>query len=67
MFVSGFVTGLSLFYLLGIYLFFFGFAQVKKIFVSIKNRTKRTMIDGSECSDGIEVNNDPKVNILQAF
>ncbi|XP_070012384.1 probably inactive leucine-rich repeat receptor-like protein kinase At5g48380 isoform X1 [Nicotiana sylvestris] len=65
MFVSGFVTGLSLFYLLGIYLFFFGFAQVKKIFVSIKNRTKRTMIDGSECSDGIEVNNDPKISKLE--
>nr|XP_033513437.1 probably inactive leucine-rich repeat receptor-like protein kinase At5g48380 [Nicotiana tomentosiformis] len=65
LFVSGFVTGWSLFTLLGIYLFIFGFPCVKKIFVSIKNRTKTTVIDGSECPDGIEVNNDPKISKLE--
>ncbi|MCD7467995.1 hypothetical protein HAX54_005760 [Datura stramonium] len=63
LFVSGFMTGWSLFTLLGIYLFFFGLLGVKKMLLLIKNRTKVMVIDGDEWPE--EVNNDPKILELE--
>ncbi|XP_055824617.1 probably inactive leucine-rich repeat receptor-like protein kinase At5g48380 isoform X2 [Solanum dulcamara] len=64
-FVCGFVTGWSLFTLLGIYLFFFGLPGVKKMLLLIKKRTKVMMIDGNEWPQGEEVNNGPKILKLE--
>ncbi|XP_059290032.1 probably inactive leucine-rich repeat receptor-like protein kinase At5g48380 [Lycium ferocissimum] len=61
LFVCGFVTGWSLFTLLGIYLFFFGLLCVKEMLLFIKKRTKVMVIDGSEWRGGEEVKNDPKL------
>uniref|UniRef100_M1CMI4 ATP binding protein n=2 Tax=Solanum tuberosum TaxID=4113 RepID=M1CMI4_SOLTU len=66
-FACGFVTGWSLFTVLGIYLFFFGLPGVKKMLLFINKRTKVMVIDGNESPRGEEVNNDPKVNITLAF
>ncbi|XP_049412777.1 probably inactive leucine-rich repeat receptor-like protein kinase At5g48380 [Solanum stenotomum] len=58
-FVCGFVTGWSLFTLLGIYLFFFGLPGVNKMLLFINKRTK---IDGNEWPQRQDqVNNDPKI------
>ncbi|XP_060171044.1 probably inactive leucine-rich repeat receptor-like protein kinase At5g48380 [Lycium barbarum] len=65
LFISGFVTGWSLFTLLGIYLFFFRLLCVKKMLLLIKKRTKVMVIDGSEWPGGEEVNNDPKILKLE--
>ncbi|XP_059287195.1 probably inactive leucine-rich repeat receptor-like protein kinase At5g48380 [Lycium ferocissimum] len=65
MFISGFVTGWSLFTLLGIYLFSFGLLCVKKMLLLIKKRTKVMVIDGSEWPGGEEVNNNPKILKLE--
>ncbi|MCD7467996.1 hypothetical protein HAX54_005761 [Datura stramonium] len=68
LFISGFMTGWSLFTILGLYLCFFGLPGVKKMLLLIKKSTNAMKIDGNEWPDkGIEVNNDPKVNILLAF
>ncbi|KAK4712924.1 hypothetical protein R3W88_018831 [Solanum pinnatisectum] len=60
-FACGFVTGWSLFTVLGIYLFFFGLPGVKKMLLFINKRTKVMVIDGNEWPRGEEVNNDPKI------
>ncbi|KAK4337586.1 hypothetical protein RND71_042073 [Anisodus tanguticus] len=65
LFISGFVTGWSIFTLLGMYLFFFCFPCVKKIHLLIKKRTKVMVIDGIKWPQVKEVNNDPKILKLE--
>ncbi|KAJ8562117.1 hypothetical protein K7X08_011408 [Anisodus acutangulus] len=65
LFISGFVTGWSIFTLLGMYLFFFCFPCVKKIRLLIKKRTKVMVIDGIKWPQVKEVNNDPKILKLE--
>ncbi|TMW88903.1 hypothetical protein EJD97_017932 [Solanum chilense] len=64
-FACGFVTGWSLFTVLGIYLFFFGLPRVNKMLLFIKKRTKVMVIDENEWPRGEEVNNDPKVSKME--
>ncbi|KAH0652208.1 hypothetical protein KY289_029886 [Solanum tuberosum] len=61
LFACGFVTGWSLFTVLGIYLFFFGLPGIKKMLLFINKRTKVMVIDGNESPRGEEVNNDSKI------
>lgn len=57
LFICGFVTGWSLFTLLGICLFFFGFSCLRRIqLLLIKKRTK---------AQGIEPDKDPKISKLE--
>ncbi|KAG5581469.1 hypothetical protein H5410_052096 [Solanum commersonii] len=64
-FIKGFVTGWSFSTLLGIYLFFFGLPNVKKMLLWIKKRTKLMVIDGNEWRQREEVNNDTKILELE--
>ncbi|WMV51182.1 hypothetical protein MTR67_044567 [Solanum verrucosum] len=64
-FIKGFVTGWSFSTLLGIYLFFFGLPNVKKMLLWIKKRTKLVVIDGNEWRQREEVNNDTKILELE--
>ncbi|KAH0649761.1 hypothetical protein KY284_029673 [Solanum tuberosum] len=61
LFACGFVTGWSVFTVLGIYFFFFGLPGVKKMLLFINKRTKVMVIDGNEWPQREEVNNDPKI------